>query len=120
MEGVNIVSHLSYTSFGGDELFVGRAGYLCGILNLRLKLGLEIINDKVVEQIIRVLYESGAKHSQHHRSPSPLMYSYYDTEYLGAAHGLCAILQVMNILQIAISKINLHRKFTLVFCFVCR
>ena len=25
----------------------------------------------------------------------PLMYSYYDTEYLGAAHGLCAILQML-------------------------
>ena len=23
------------------------------------------------------------------------MYSYYDTEYLGAAHGLCAILQML-------------------------
>ena len=28
------------------------------------------------------------------RSGSPLMYAYHGTEYLGAAHGLCSILQM--------------------------
>ena len=28
------------------------------------------------------------------RSASPLMYAYHGTEYLGAAHGLCSILQM--------------------------
>lgn len=89
-----IVTPIDYVSFGGDELFVGRAGYLCGVLNLRQKLNTKVVDDEIVQRLLRVLYESGHKYSKDHRSSSPLMYSYYGTEYLGAAHGLCSILQV--------------------------
>lgn len=41
------------------------------------------------------MVNSGKEYSRRHNSPCPLMYSYYDVEYLGAAHGLCTILQAL-------------------------
>lgn len=41
--------------------------------------------DDVVE-VCKSVYDSGVEYAEQHRSPSPLMYSYYDTEYLGMHH----------------------------------
>lgn len=41
------------------------------------------------------MVSSGREYSQRNHSPCPLMYSYYNVEYLGAGHGLCAILQTL-------------------------
>lgn len=41
------------------------------------------------------MLSSGKAYSTAKRSPSPLMFQYYGTEYLGAAHGLCSILQML-------------------------
>ena len=76
------------------QLFVGRAGYICGAMWLRQRFGHDIVPLPKLHKICDSMLESGRLYSQRKRSPSPLMYSYYDTEYLGAAHGLCAILQV--------------------------
>ncbi|XP_073971365.1 lanC-like protein 3 isoform X2 [Rhodnius prolixus] len=86
---------LSYTSFGGDELFVGRAGYICGALWLNKEFKKQVIPEELINKVCHSLVESGRNYAKHHRSPCPLMYSYYGTEYLGAAHGLCAILQML-------------------------
>jgi len=80
---------------GSDELFVGRAGYLCGLLVLRNKLGVKIINDGTAHEICKVVVESGRHYAAKTKAKIPLMYAYYDTEYLGAAHGLCSILQML-------------------------
>ncbi|XP_050543974.1 lanC-like protein 3 homolog [Daktulosphaira vitifoliae] len=80
---------------GGDELFVGRAGYLCGILWLEKILGKEILPDTDIIQLCSTIVESGRKYSRRTKSIFPLMYSYYKTEYLGAAHGLSTILQTL-------------------------
>lgn len=68
---------------GSDELFVGRAGYLCGSLFLNKKLGRTAVPSEVTRPLFDAIIESGRQYSQRHRSRSPLMYSYYRTEYLG-------------------------------------
>lgn len=85
---------LKFLRCGSDELFVGRAGYLCGALNLNKKLGRQVVSDKVIQNICSVMVESGQRYAE--RNPAiPLMYAYYDTEYLGAAHGMSSILQML-------------------------
>ncbi|XP_005108704.1 lanC-like protein 3 isoform X2 [Aplysia californica] len=84
-----------FLSCGSDELFVGRAGYLCGTHCFQKKLGFKVVNDDTLNAICAVMVQSGREYAAMHRSPSPLMYAYYDTEYLGAAHGLCSILQML-------------------------
>ncbi|XP_045196539.2 lanC-like protein 3 [Mercenaria mercenaria] len=85
---------IKFLRCGSDELFVGRAGYLCGIMNLHKKLGRQVVSDGVIQKICSVVVESGRKYVE--RNPSiPLMYAYYDTEYLGAAHGMSSILQML-------------------------
>ncbi|KAH3726772.1 lanC-like protein 3 [Dreissena polymorpha] len=89
-----ICSPINFLRCGSDELFVGRAGYLCGVLNLRQKLKNQTVPDDVVNQLCSVTVASGQQYRG--KNPSvPLMYSYYDTEYLGAAHGLSSILQML-------------------------
>uniref|UniRef100_A0A224XD49 LanC-like protein 3 homolog n=1 Tax=Panstrongylus lignarius TaxID=156445 RepID=A0A224XD49_9HEMI len=90
-----ICTPLSYTSFGGDELFVGRAGYICGALWLNKEFKKQVIPEDLINKVCHSLVESGKNHAHRHRSPCPLMYTYYGIEYLGAAHGLCAILQML-------------------------
>ncbi|KAH3730296.1 lanC-like protein 3 [Dreissena polymorpha] len=89
-----ICSPINFLRCGSDELFVGRAGYLCGVLNLRQKLKNQTVPDDVVNQLCSVTVASGQQYRG--KNPSvPLMYSYYDTEYLGAAHGVSSILQML-------------------------
>ncbi|RXG56860.1 LanC-like protein 3 [Armadillidium vulgare] len=86
---------LNWFEKGGDELFVGRAGFLCALSWLREELKHEIIPEHEVEELLNTMISSGKQYSQAVRSPIPLMYHYYGTEYLGAAHGLSGILFVM-------------------------
>ena len=44
-------------------------------------------------QMCDTMLQSGRNYAQKVKSPSPLMYQYYKTEYLGAAHGVAGILQ---------------------------
>lgn len=41
------------------------------------------------------MIDSGRRYAAEKGSQFPLMYQYHGTEYLGAAHGLCAILHMM-------------------------
>lgn len=84
---------------GSDELFVGRAGYLSGALWLNSELKSDIVPQTDLFLICNSIVQSGREYVRRKGSRKqvlpPLMYSYYDTEYLGAAHGLCAILQML-------------------------
>ena len=80
---------------GSDELLVGRAGYLSGYLWLKHQVGLEVLSEPEVFSLCDVMVDCGRQYSQKTKSASPLMYQYYKTEYLGAAHGLAGILQVL-------------------------
>ena len=86
---------VDFLACGGDELLVGRAGYLCGALYLQQELGASVVPDSVISAIVTSIIESGRKTASNLNSPSPLMYSYYDTLYLGAGHGLSSILQML-------------------------
>lgn len=56
---------------------------------------LQVLDDGGVMAILDAMIESGQRYAASHRSPVPLMYQYYNTEYLGAAHGLAGILQML-------------------------
>ena len=85
---------LNFLECGGDELLVGRAGYLCGVLYLQEHLGKDVIPAAVIQTLVKSIVASGRKCAKKLKCTSPLMYTYYDAKYLGAAHGLSSILQV--------------------------
>ncbi|KAK9746120.1 Lanthionine synthetase C-like protein [Popillia japonica] len=88
-----LCTKMHFLNCGSDELFVGRAGYLCGALWMESELKSRIFKVEDLYELCRLTVESGRKYAQQYRSPSPLMYAYYNVEYLGAGHGLCSILQ---------------------------
>ncbi|TMS06520.1 LanC-like protein 3 [Larimichthys crocea] len=90
-----VCAPINFLECGSDELFVGRAGYLCATLVLRQKLGIEILSKDQIKSICQAIIESGRQYARKKRKPFPLMYSYYGTEYLGAAHGLSSVLQML-------------------------
>ncbi|XP_072300765.1 lanC-like protein 3 isoform X2 [Eucyclogobius newberryi] len=90
-----VCAPINFLECGSDELFVGRAGYLCAALVLKQKLGIEILSKDQIKSICQAIIESGKQYARRKRKPFPLMYSYYGTEYLGAAHGLSSVLQML-------------------------
>ncbi|KAL2768858.1 lanC-like protein 3 isoform 2 [Daubentonia madagascariensis] len=90
-----VCAPVSFLECGSDELFVGRAGYLCAALVLKQKLAQEVLTPAQIKSICQAILDSGKQYAIKKRKPFPLMYSYYGTEYLGAAHGLSSILQML-------------------------
>ncbi|XDA90266.1 hypothetical protein R6Z07F_019857 [Ovis aries] len=90
-----VCAPVSFLECGSDELFVGRAGYLCAALVLKQKLAQEVLTPAQIKSICQAILDSGKQYAMKKRKPFPLMYSYYGTEYLGAAHGLSSILQML-------------------------
>ncbi|XP_020293533.1 lanC-like protein 3 homolog [Pseudomyrmex gracilis] len=86
---------VNFLKCGSDEFFVGRAGYLYGAMWLNRKIKKTVVPIETMCEIARTIVTSGKTYARVHNSPCPLMYAYYGTEYLGAAHGLCSILQVL-------------------------
>ncbi|XP_053614192.1 lanC-like protein 3 [Plodia interpunctella] len=80
---------------GGDEFFVGRAGYIAGALWINRELQAQVLSKEELYKICDMIIASGREYSAKHKSPCPLMYHYYNTEYLGAAHGISFILQML-------------------------
>ncbi|CAG7723925.1 unnamed protein product [Allacma fusca] len=97
IDAASVCKPIEFLQCGSDELFVGRAGYLFGALWLQEKLGHGYpgVPKEDLREIWSTIVQSGRRYARHKSSPCPLMFSYYDTEYLGAAHGLCAILQIL-------------------------
>ncbi|BES93910.1 LanC-like protein 3 homolog [Nesidiocoris tenuis] len=85
----------AYARFGGDELFVGRAGYVCGALWLNREFKRDVIPEDIINAMCRTMVDSGRQYSTAKTYYCSLVYSYYKTEYIGAAHGLCSILQML-------------------------
>ncbi|KAJ8350433.1 hypothetical protein SKAU_G00255630 [Synaphobranchus kaupii] len=90
-----VCAPMNFLECGSDELFVGRSGYLCAVLVLRQKLEIEILSPDQIKAICQAIIASGKQYARKKRTAFPLMYSYYGTEYLGAAHGLSSILQML-------------------------
>ncbi|CUT99051.1 Lancl1 protein [Echinococcus multilocularis] len=79
-------------SQGSDEFFIGRAGYLCGLHELRKVTSEAVVSDETIFAICDAIIDSGRAYAKRHHSQCPLMFAYHGTEYLGAAHGLAGIL----------------------------
>jgi len=90
----NACEPVDYLPKGSDELLVGRAGFISGAYALNRKFG-EVIPKEVIRKLHTSTIHSGRNYSRRHSSSCPLMYAYYDTEYLGAGHGLSGILQML-------------------------
>ncbi|EPQ12113.1 LanC-like protein 3 [Myotis brandtii] len=55
----------------------------------------EVLTPAQIKSICQAILDSGKQYAMKKRKPFPLMYSYYGSEYLGAAHGLSSILQML-------------------------
>lgn len=81
-----------------DEILVGRAGFLSGVHWLNSKI---LMKDATLFKttqwfpICTEMADRGRLYAKSVKSSVPMMYQYHGTEYLGAAHGLSGILQVM-------------------------
>lgn len=83
VKGVSICKPIGSLKPGEDELFVGRAGYLYGVLWLEKVFGNKIIPNIDIFELCSTIVESGRKYSKKNKSLFPLMYSYHNKEYLG-------------------------------------
>lgn len=81
-----------YLDDGADEMLVGRCGYLLGIVWLRNQLKANILTSDDLQKLSAIIINSGRDYSKRHKLNVPLMYQYHGREYLGAAHGISAIL----------------------------
>ncbi|CAH0551293.1 unnamed protein product [Brassicogethes aeneus] len=93
-EAGRVCKEPKFLNCGCDELFVGRAGYILGALWLSKETKTELkLAD--LSEICSMMVASGREYSKQLKSICPLMYSYYQMEYIGAAHGLSSILQAL-------------------------
>lgn len=90
-----ICQPIDFLNKGSDEIFVGRAGYLCGLLYLKKHLNIEPVAKETIFKILDSIIQSGKNYSLKNSSPCPLMFTYHGTEYLGSGHGVAGILQIV-------------------------
>lgn len=93
--GLQECKAINFSKYGCDEVLVGRAGYLSGIYWLNEQLHPKPFEASEISEVCQTIVNSGRQYSAVNRSPIPLMYQYHGTEYLGAAHGICAIYQML-------------------------
>ncbi|XP_019746703.1 glutathione S-transferase LANCL1 isoform X1 [Hippocampus comes] len=76
-----------------DELLYGRVGYLYSLIFINQQLGTDRIPLQHIQQISEAILASGEHLSRkfHVQNQSPLMYEWYNEQYVGAAHGLAGI-----------------------------
>ncbi|CAF0750820.1 unnamed protein product [Adineta ricciae] len=87
-----------------DEHLYGRAGYLYTLMYLRRELGHHAVDNQHVTDIFEAMIKSGENYARKTRSQSPLMYSWHNTEYMGAAHGVSGIVYLLL-------KVTQHESF---------
>lgn len=92
--GANALKEKAFDKRGADELFVGRAGFVAGALWMAKETNTDF-HKKDVYDLCDCMVQSGRDLSQKWAHRSPLMYQYYNVSYVGAAHGLSSILQVL-------------------------
>ncbi|XP_077369927.1 glutathione S-transferase LANCL1 isoform X2 [Festucalex cinctus] len=76
-----------------DELLYGRVGYLYSLVFINQQLGTDRIPLQQIQQVSEAILASGEHLSRkfHIQNQSPLMYEWYNEQYVGAAHGLAGI-----------------------------
>lgn len=76
-----------------DELLYGRVGYLYSLLYVSQQLGQDQVPFQYIQQICEAVMASGEIQARrfHIQDQSPLMYEWYQEQYVGSAHGLAGI-----------------------------
>ncbi|XP_030636368.1 glutathione S-transferase LANCL1 [Chanos chanos] len=76
-----------------DELLYGRVGFLYSLIFINQEFHQEKVPMQYIQQICDAVLASGQSYSQKRRSQeqTPLLYEWYQEEYVGAAHGLAGI-----------------------------
>ncbi|CAK5091709.1 unnamed protein product [Meloidogyne enterolobii] len=92
---LELVLQNGYQKIGDDEILNGRAGFLASILIIKKEKGFDVLSDDEIRSVLNSIIQSGLAYSKKHHSPSPLMYQWHGDEYLGAAHGVSGILQIL-------------------------
>jgi hypothetical protein len=105
LKGMSIFEDPQYLDDGQDEMLVGRCGYVLGIQWLQNEINSEIIAQNDMKKLARVMLESGRNYARENEHVVPLMYQYHGREYLGAAHGVSAIL--LSLLNISLNDNDL-------------
>uniref|UniRef100_A0A183F0C8 Glycosyltransferase family 2 protein n=1 Tax=Gongylonema pulchrum TaxID=637853 RepID=A0A183F0C8_9BILA len=95
IESGNLIASKDVSGEGDDELLAGRAGFLAAALTLREHIKKKIIPDHCIRGVLNKMIDSGRRYAAAGRFPVPLMYRYYGRHYLGAAHGVMGILQML-------------------------
>ncbi|EPT31253.1 lanthionine synthetase C family protein [Toxoplasma gondii TgCatPRC2] len=80
-----------------DEWLYGRAGYLYGCLFLNF-LAPGSVSEAKIKQLSMKMLESGEAYGRR-TGASPLLYSWHDREYLGAAHGVMGIVYMLMLVE---------------------
>jgi len=78
-----------------DENLYGRCGYLSALLFIRSHLGPEAIQSNSIIKVVKAVVQSGKALSERIEHSIPLMYTWHDKKYLGAAHGLAGIYYIL-------------------------
>uniref|UniRef100_A0A3F2YVC9 LanC-like protein 3 homolog n=1 Tax=Anopheles culicifacies TaxID=139723 RepID=A0A3F2YVC9_9DIPT len=85
----------STSGYDADEVLVGRAGFLHGAYWLNQVIASKPIKNEMIIAICHVLMNRGRRIAASLQITVPLMYEYHTKTYLGAAHGICAILHAL-------------------------
>lgn len=94
--GNSVCHKIFFNQYGCDEILFGRAGYLCGIYWLNQNFAMDQrISPDVVIKICDVMIEAGIQYAHSHKLKIPMMWECYGEKYLGAAHGISAILHMI-------------------------
>lgn len=95
LSGYHVCKNLVYNRYGNDEILFGRAGYLSGIywINQHVAASEKIVD--IINDLCNVIIESGKQYVKEHKVSFSLMWECYGDRYMGAAHGVCAILHMI-------------------------
>ena len=86
---------LSETRQTQDEVLYGNAGYLYCLLWVRKLVPEAHIQDSIIKEVSDFIIARGRKLAILTGPIPPLMYSFAETQYLGAAHGLTGIIYLL-------------------------
>nr|XP_057907891.1 glutathione S-transferase LANCL1 isoform X1 [Doryrhamphus excisus] len=94
-----------------NELLYGRVGYLYALVFINQQLGTNRIPLQHIQQISETILASGEHLSRKFRlqNQSPLMYEWYQEQYVGAAHGLSGIYYFLMQPGFVAAEENIHR-----------
>eukprot|EP00731_Ephydatia_muelleri_P008020 Em0004g358a len=95
-----------------SELLYGHVGYLYSLLFVKCHIP-SAVDDALLTELVTMVLDVGES-GRVPSLPSPLMYSWYEEHYLGAAHGLAGIFTVLLQVSQLSKKAKKHSWFGLI------